>query len=121
MANQIAGTSVVRERIHHLFGDIEETINRAKAAVQVVSDGNGELVPIGDDLKVLAPLFAQANKNIELLAKVTGEIVRAEHRPAQLTVNIVMPAAMGTRHVERQDIAEDVVIDVSSAAKIGSR
>jgi hypothetical protein len=105
-ARQIVRASPVRERLQKLW---ERT------------DGYLDKIAADDELLGLASgLLNQAHKNVELLAKVTGEIARGEHT-THVSVNIVMPTAIGNANVPRVDNDDPVVIDVGSAAKIGFR
>jgi hypothetical protein len=105
-ARQIVRASPVRERLQKLW---ERT------------DGYLDKIAADDELLGLASgLLNQAHKNVELLAKVTGEIARGEHA-TNVSVNIVMPPALGCSYVKPVDEDESVVIDVGSAAKIGFR
>jgi hypothetical protein len=64
-------------------------MDKAETAVKVVPDEDGKLCAVGKDLTVMAPLIAQAHKNLELLARATGEL---EPQGGQsLAIQIVCP------------------------------
>jgi hypothetical protein len=57
--------------------------------VKVVPDEDGNLCAVGKDLSVMAPLLAQAHKNLEILGRATGEL---EPQGGQsLAIQIICP------------------------------
>ena len=83
--------SPFRSRLESTWGIAERTLARAEAAVRVVSV-DGESVPVGADLSCVAPLLAQAHRNIELLGRATGELEQAQSQNnTQINIMLDIP------------------------------
>jgi hypothetical protein len=89
LAERIASTSPVRERLAKLEGRTERIMDRVEA---------------GDDLSIMPGLLNQAHKNVELLAKVTGEIQDGRGPAAQVAIQIVYPHTEHSAAVEAPGI-----------------
>lgn len=82
--------STFRDRLEQVYLRIDRHMDRAERAQRVVADPDtGELMPVGEDLKVMAPLINQAHKNIEMLGRATGELEPAQSN--SIAIQIVLP------------------------------
>ena len=81
---EAAPLSLVRSRMAKVGARLDRVLDRAETAVRTVRDEDGNEVPIGPDLAVLAPLINQEHKHIELWGRISGEL---EHTN-QPTINI---------------------------------
>jgi len=82
----------LRHRQEKLAQIIEETVEKAKDAQRVVRDKlTGELRAVGPDLKVMAPLIREYDRNIRLEGEITGELTAGN--TTNLFVQIVAGAA----------------------------
>ena len=90
----IIASSPFRARIEYLWGIADRSLTKAEdAAKRYAPDKDGEMRAIGSDLTPIAPLLAQAHKNVELLGRATGELEQAAG--PQIAVQIVIPASQG--------------------------
>ena len=85
--------SPFRTRLESLWNRAENSLERAERAVRVVKDSDGQECVVGEDLRPIAPILAQAHKNLEMLGNATGEL-SAGSGPA-IAVQIVMPSGTG--------------------------
>lgn len=114
LAKQVITSSPLRQRLDALGSRIDNILTRAENAVQCVPDSEGNLVPIADDLSILAPLYNQAHKNLEVLGKLTGELQDKAPAPS-IAIQIVVPAAS-----VQPRMSDEGYIDVGGA-EIGSK
>ncbi len=116
-------TERFHERLELLWDYSASAVEKASKAVRTVADREtGELVAVGADLGVIAPLLAQAHKNQEHLGKACGVLV--DSQPQQLAggmnLSITVPVSIGARGAEHGRIRaeatspalESPVIDV---------
>jgi hypothetical protein len=74
----------LRVRVEKLHSRIETALDAAANAVRVVADKDtGELAAVGQDLKVLAPLFREATNSLRMQGELSGEL-----NAPQVNVNI---------------------------------
>lgn len=85
-ATEAVKASPVRERAEWLWSKASRNLERAEQAVRVIEQEIAEqgpdgetvkrkvLVPVGDDLRVIAPIMAQAHRNLEITGQLTGEL-----------------------------------------------
>lgn len=74
-----AQASPFRARLQSMWERAERSMDRAETAVRVTMDKeSGEYMVAGQDVAAIAPLMAQAHKNLELLGRATGELANAE-------------------------------------------
>lgn len=67
--------SIFRKRLEKLYGQLDHTMERAQTSVRCVTDQEtGELVAVGADLGVIAPIANQMHKGLEMLGRATGEL-----------------------------------------------
>lgn len=76
------------ERAEKLYQRIDKAMDAGETAVTVDKDGN----TVGADLRVLPPLFREANNSLRLLGELTGELNQAAAQAASITINIVQSA-----------------------------
>lgn len=108
LTRDIVKASPFMERHEFLWGKVTQGIEKAENAVRVVTDREtGQLMSVGPDVGVLAPLLNQAHKNLELLGQVTGELQQAPQ--AQTNIMIVVPAS--SNYAAGRE-AEPVTIDI---------
>lgn len=81
--------SIFRHRLEKLHQVIDRTITKAETSVRVAPDKDGNLVVIGADLGVIAPLMNQAHKNLEMLGRATGEL--EPQGGTNVSIQIVVP------------------------------
>lgn len=78
------------ERAEKLAARIEKAMDVGESAVRVVfNDDNKSLEAVGADLRVLPPLFREANNSLRLLGELTGELNHASSQTSSITINIV--------------------------------
>lgn len=84
------------ERAEKLHQRIEKAMDAGESAVRVVETETGPAA-VGADLRVLPPLFREANNSLRLLGELTGELNQASAQAASITINIVAaPAAVSS-------------------------
>lgn len=107
----------IRARQAKLAKLIDETLDRAKKAQRMARDPEtGEMVAVGSDLKVMAPLIREADRNIRLEGEITGELANAA--APTLAVQIVMQSFSTTATVpafETRTAAGNETIDLVAA------
>ena len=84
--------STLRALVDRLADRQERALDRAEAAVRVV-EKDGQLLPVGEDLKVLAPMFRERLNCIRTLGELTGELNQAAALSPNITINIVASTA----------------------------
>lgn len=114
LTKQVVKASPFRDRLEALWGRTDRALDRAENAVRTVTDREtGELVAVGPDVAAIAPVLNQAHKNLELLGRVTGELV--ETPTVQMAIQIVVPA------VAPAPASDADVITYAGAVEIGDR
>ena len=108
-----AQPSTLRALVDRLADRQERALDRAEAAVKTV-EVNGELRPVGDDLKVLAPMFRERLNSIRLLGELTGELNQASAQAASITINIVASPAAASSPYDLEVTAEPMEIGVEA-------
>jgi hypothetical protein len=83
--------SVFRDRLEKLWQRTDRTLDKAESAVRVGKDEAGNPVFGAQDLTPIGPLLAQAHKNVELLARATGELELVGG--PSLSIQIICPSA----------------------------
>lgn len=85
-----ATRSPLIERAEKLYARIDKAMDQGELAVRtVMDDDTQELVAVGHDLRVLPPLFREANNGLRLIGELTGELNQAAAQAASITINIV--------------------------------
>ncbi len=107
-----AQSSPFRSRLEQMWGRAERSMDRAETAVRVTMDKeSGEYLVAGQDVAAIAPLMAQAHKNLELLGRATGELASTEQNVTN--VMVVMPnTSTGTQPSSQPD--DVLTIDIGT-------
>ena len=85
-------TPTLRGLVDKLSARQERALDRAENAVRVVDTDDG-LKPVGEDLKILAPMFKARIDSLRLLGELTGELNQANSASPNITINIVAQSA----------------------------
>ncbi len=106
---------VFMERVEYLWEESTNGLERAKTAARTVTDDEGKLVYVGQDLKPLAPLLGQCHKNLELLGNATGRFASAADvvRPVSVIVLQSGPVTMRV-NPSMPEIDDENTIDVKA-------
>jgi hypothetical protein len=105
--------SLFRARLEKLHGRVDKALTQAESAVTVIQDEDGELKAVGRDLKVLAPLFGQAHKNLEILGRATGELEPQGSPP--MAIQIICPQAPNPGAMPRISFQSRDAIELQAA------
>lgn len=82
-------------------------LNKAEAAVKVGTDAEGNIIYGAPDFGPIAPLLNQAHRNVEILARLTGELA-TDKGGGDVNIQIVMPGAVPAG-IEPPTIEIDVI------------
>ena len=98
-----AQSSPFRSRLEQMWGRAERSMDRAETAVRVTMDKeSGEYLVAGQDVAAIAPLMAQAHKNLELLGRATGELASTDQNVTN--VMVVIPQASAQPSSQPDDV-----------------